>query len=98
MVKELTIEKTGLPVAWELKTIADVTKIVAGGTPKTGIKEYWDGDIAWITPADLGKLKTREVFLTRRTITDFGLLKSSAKLFPENSVILSSRAPIGNWQ
>ena len=46
MVKELTIEKTGLPVAWELKTIADVTKIVAGGTPKTGIKEYWDGLIS----------------------------------------------------
>lgn len=96
MIKELTMEKTSLPIGWELKTIADVTKIVAGGTPKTGIKEYWDGDIAWITPADLGKLKKREVFLTRRTITDFGLQKSSAKLFPENSVILSSRAPIGH--
>ena len=58
MIKELTMEKTSLPYGWELKTIADVTKIVAGGTPKTSIKEYWDGDIAWITPADLGKLKT----------------------------------------
>lgn len=96
MSKELAMEKTKLPLGWKLKTIADVTKIVAGGTPKTGTKEFWDGEIAWITPADLGKLKTREVSLTRRTITDIGLQKSSAKLFPENSVILSSRAPIGH--
>ena len=81
---------------WDLKTIADTTKIVAGGTPKTKIKEYWGGNVAWITPADLGKLTTREVNLTRRTITSDGLQKSSAKLFPANSVILSSRAPIGH--
>jgi type I restriction enzyme S subunit len=81
---------------WQIKTIAETTKIVSGGTPKTKIEEYWSGDIAWITPADLGKLNTREVNLTRRTITEEGLRKSSAKLFPANSVILSSRAPIGH--
>lgn len=81
---------------WEFKTISDVAKIVAGGTPKTNIKEYWDGDISWITPADLGKLTTREVNITRRTINIEGLQKSSAKLFPAHSVILSSRAPIGH--
>lgn len=81
---------------WSLKTIAETAKIVAGGTPKTKIKEYWNGEIAWITPADLGKLTTREVSSTRRTITDVGLQKSSAKLFPAQSVILSSRAPIGH--
>jgi len=81
---------------WSLKTIAATSKIVSGGTPKTKIEEYWGGDIAWITPADLGKLNTREVSLTRRTITAEGLQKSSAKLFPAYSVILSSRAPIGH--
>ena len=81
---------------WENKTIVEIAKIVSGGTPKTKIKEYWEGEIAWITPADLGKLKTREVSITRRTITREGLEKSSAKLFPKNSVILSSRAPIGH--
>jgi type I restriction enzyme S subunit len=81
---------------WKVKTIKDVTNIVAGGTPKTTVKDYWEGDIAWITPADMGKLETREVGSTRRTITELGLEKSSAKLFPENSVILSSRAPIGH--
>jgi type I restriction enzyme S subunit len=81
---------------WEIKTIAESTQIIAGGTPKTSIKEYWDGEIAWITPADLGKLITREVDFTKRTITNEGLQKSSAKLFPAYSVILSSRAPIGH--
>ncbi len=81
---------------WEVKTIADTTKIVAGGTPKTKVKEFWGGEIAWITPADLGKLSTREVSSTSRTITLEGLQKSSAKLFPAHSVILSSRAPIGH--
>lgn len=81
---------------WSIKTIADTTKIVSGGTPKTSIEKYWGGKVAWITPADLGKLTTREVNLTRRRITDEGLQKSSAKLFPAHSVILSSRAPIGH--
>jgi type I restriction enzyme S subunit len=81
---------------WELLSIGDVSKIVAGGTPKTKVKEFWDGNIAWITPADLGKLKSREVDSTRRTISQEGLNRSSAKLFPESSIILSTRAPIGH--
>jgi type I restriction enzyme, S subunit len=81
---------------WSLLNISDVTTIVNGGTPKTNIKEYWDGDIAWITPSDLGKLKNIIVDKTIRTISEEGLQKSSAKLFPKNSVILSTRAPIGH--
>src|SRR5690606_23492981 len=74
----------------------EVSEILNGGTPKTNIAEYWDGDIYWITPADLGKLKKPTVDDTPRKITRLGLQKSSAKLFPENSVILSTRAPIGH--
>lgn len=81
---------------WEVKKLGDVTEILNGGTPKTNILEYWDGDINWITPADLGKLKIPTVEKTRRKITNLGLEKSSAKLFPENSIILSTRAPIGH--
>ena len=80
---------------WSLENISNVSTLVNGGTPKTNIKEYWNGDIAWITPADLGKLKTTIVTKTIRTISEEGLNKSSAKLFPKNSVILSTRAPIG---
>lgn len=81
---------------WEIKKLGEVSEILNGGTPKTNIAEYWDGDIHWITPADLGKLKKPTVDDTPRKITRLGLEKSSAKLFPENSIILSTRAPIGH--
>lgn len=81
-----------------MKTVklGDVCRIVNGGTPKTGVEEYWDGDILWITPKDLGKIKTREADSTSRKITQSGVANSSAKIIPENSVILSTRAPIGH--
>ncbi len=81
---------------WEMKKLGDVCEIKNGGTPKTGNKEYWGGDIKWITPKDLGKLGNRYVKDTPRKITKLGLQKSSAKLIPANSIILSTRAPIGH--
>lgn len=81
---------------WEIKKLGEVAEILNGGTPKTNIAEYWDGDIQWITPADLGKLAKPLVSNTPRKISSLGLEKSSAKLFRENSVILSTRAPIGH--
>lgn len=81
---------------WEIKKIGEVCEIVNGGTPKTNNKDFWDGDINWITPADLGKLKANTVSSTPRKLSVKGLEKSSAKLLPSNSVILSTRAPIGH--
>jgi type I restriction enzyme S subunit len=81
---------------WMLENIGDICQIVNGGTPKTNVSSYWDGEINWITPADLGKLNTKLVGCTKRKITQIGLEKSSAKLFPPNSIILSTRAPIGH--
>ena len=82
-------------MTWEVKKLGDVCEILNGGTPKTSIKEYWDGNILWITPKDLGKLTTKYVDKTPRTITELGLNKSSAKIIPYKSLILSTRAPIG---
>lgn len=81
---------------WQIKKIGDVCKIVNGGTPKTGVKSYWDGDILWITPKDMGRLEDISVSDTERKITQAGLQGSSAKVIPPNSVILSTRAPIGH--
>ena len=75
--------------------LSKVAKIVNGGTPKTKVEEYWNGNINWVTPKVLGKLSTRYIYDTPRKITDLGLSKSSAKLVPKGSVILSTRAPIG---
>ena len=71
-------------------------EVVNGGTPKTGISEYWGGENLWITPAEMGKRLNPYVSDTERKITDLGLHSSSAQMLPPNSVILSSRAPIGH--
>src|SRR6056297_3310874 len=85
-----------LPKGWELKKLVEVCEIINGGTPKSNIKEYWNGDINWVTPKDLGQLKYRYIENTPRKITKLGLQKSSAKLFGHGAVILSTRAPIGH--
>ncbi|MGZ9097772.1 MAG: restriction endonuclease subunit S [Micavibrio sp.] len=80
---------------WEEKTIGEVCEVVNGGTPKTGIAEYWGGRHQWITPAEMGKRSSPYVDRTERTLTGSGLQNSSARPLPPYSVILSSRAPIG---
>jgi len=85
-----------LPEGWRWVRLGDVTKVVGGSTPKTGIKEYWNGDIVWITPADLGKLSTREIYSSGRKITQLGYESSGAELVPVKTVVMSSRAPIGH--
>ena len=82
-------------MGWEVKRLGEVCEIVNGGTPDTKVIEYWDGKHLWITPKDMGRLDNLFVDKTERTITDSGLQNSSAKLLPVNSIILSSRAPIG---
>jgi len=85
-----------LPESWCCCKMKDLGLIYSGGTPSTQKKEYWEnGEIAWITPADLSGY-TR-VFITDglKNITEIGLKKSSAQLFPQNSVMVSCRAPVG---
>lgn len=85
-----------MKAGWQIKAIADVCSVVNGGTPKTGVAEYWDGSHQWITPAEMGKRSSPYIAETERTITDAGMQNSSARLLPPFSVILSSRAPIGH--
>ena len=86
----------GMKKGWTTKTLGDVCDVMNGGTPKTGVPEYWDGNHRWITPAEMGKRLSPYVSDTERKITDLGLRDSSARMLPPNSVILSSRAPIGH--
>jgi len=80
---------------WEFKKLGEVCEIKNGGTPKSDNEKYWNGEFKWITPKDMGKLSNKYVDETPRKITALGLQKSSAKLIPQNSIILSTRAPIG---
>ncbi|MBF6427832.1 restriction endonuclease subunit S [Nocardia cyriacigeorgica] len=81
---------------WPIVALKDAADIVSGGTPKSGVDEYWDGDVPWVTPKDLGKIDGPYISKTPRNITEVGLKNSSATLLPANSVLLSSRAPIGH--
>ncbi|MDQ8145421.1 MAG: restriction endonuclease subunit S [Gemmatimonadota bacterium] len=81
---------------WQTKSLGEVCKIMNGGTPKTGVPDYWGGEHLWITPAEMGKRTSPYADDTERKLTDAGLQNSSARMLPPHSVILSSRAPIGH--
>ena len=83
----------GFEGEWENVTIGQICSIVGGGTPDTNTKEYWNGDIQWFTPSEVGKEKY--VSDSNRTISIDGLKNSSAKLLPPYSILLSSRATVG---
>ena len=81
---------------WKECTIADLGEVVGGATPSTRKPEnYENGDIAWITPKDLSTFNGRFIFRGERNITEIGLNSCSTRLLPPNTVLFSSRAPIG---
>ncbi|MBT8972757.1 restriction endonuclease subunit S [Lactobacillus delbrueckii subsp. bulgaricus] len=79
---------------WEQCKLGDVAGIVGGGTPSTKKSEYWNGNINWFTPAEIGN----QIFVShsQKKITELGLLKSSAKILPAGTILFTSRAGIGN--
>ncbi len=87
-----------IPDTWIWCFSGSIADIVSGGTPKTSFDEYFttkDEGIPWVTPADLSNYEDIYIVKGERSITKLGLSKSSAKLMPANTVLFSSRAPIG---
>ena len=84
------------PQGWKWVKLGDVCNIVSGSTPSTNIDEYWNGEISWITPTDLGKLDGFSIEKTERKITEKGFNSCAVYKIPVNSVVMSSRAPIGH--
>ena len=74
--------------------LGEICEIVSGSTPKTGIAEYWDGNLKWITPAEIDD-ESYIVTDSARQLTELGVKKTGLSSFPSGTVILSSRAPIG---
>jgi len=89
------IDKDTIPKHWEIKQLSDIGEIISGGTPSTKVPSYWNGNISWITPADLSGYSEKSICRGKKSITEQGLKNSSARLMPKNSVLFSSRAPIG---
>lgn len=75
--------------------LGNIAEVLGGGTPSTANADYWGGDIPWITPRDLSSHQDMYISTGERSISEVGLVNSSAKLFPAETVIFSSRAPIG---
>lgn len=95
--KDSGVEFLGrVPNEWSVKSLKNIALIVNGSTPKSGVEEYWDGDINWITPTDLSHKSGVYLNDSQRKITNKGLDSCGTSLVPENTVILSTRAPIGS--
>jgi type I restriction enzyme S subunit len=89
-------EMQSLPSGWKWIELGAVSQIINGSTPNTNVPEYWNGDILWATPTDIGKLNTIEIIDTERKITKVGLDSCSATMLPAGAVLMTSRAPVGN--
>lgn len=85
-----------IPKGWNLSKIGNEIEAVGGGTPSTKETEFWEfGTIHWTTPKDMSDLKDKVLISTERKITEAGLRKISSGLLPVDTVLMSSRAPVG---
>lgn len=80
---------------WKTVKLSDLGEIIGGATPATSREDYYNGDIPWITPKDLAGYSGRYISRGERNITQAGLESCSTKLMPKNTILFSSRAPIG---
>ncbi|MBB5152889.1 restriction endonuclease subunit S [Saccharopolyspora phatthalungensis] len=77
------------------RTFGDLADVFGGGTPKSSMDEYWNGDIPWATPTDVTALSAPYLFDTSRMITEEGMAACSSKRYPAGSILMTSRATIG---
>jgi type I restriction enzyme S subunit len=80
---------------WQNMMVSEFAEVVGGGTPKTAVEQYWNGEIPWVAPSDLTGYEDVYIGKGAKNISELGLSSSSTKLLPKNTVLLSSRAPIG---
>jgi len=93
-MKTPKIRFAGFTDAWEQCELGNVADIVGGGTPSTSNPEYWNGEIDWYSPVEIGE----QIYVSgsQKKISELGLQKSSAKILPVGTVLFTSRAGIGN--
>ncbi|MCL4483954.1 MAG: restriction endonuclease subunit S [Bacteroidetes bacterium] len=82
---------------WEEITLYDAIDLIGGGTPKTSLPEYWDGDIKWLSGGDIANNHKSIIISSEKSITELGIKNSSAKLLPKFSTIISARGTVGKY-
>ena len=85
--------KDGVPESWKRKTVFEVTEVLSGGTPRTRIPDYWDGEIPFFTPKDA--TDCAYAFRTEKTLTEEGLQNCNSKLYPKDTVFITARGTVG---
>ena len=94
-MSEAVSERDNLPKGWVLVKIDYICKLIGGGTPSRKNLDYFNGDIVWLTPTEISKNSIQKIYDSKEKITKLGLEKSSARMIPINSVLLTTRASIG---
>ena len=84
-----------IPEGWEVGVLDEAAELLSGGTPRTSIPDYWDGDIPWYTAKDVPALSEVFVLATERTITQSGIENSSARILPAGTTIITARGTVG---
>ena len=84
-----------IPEGWEVKSLAETVEIIGGGTPKTSVPHYWDGDIPWFSVVDAPTQSEIWVVDTAKKITQIGIESSSARILPVGTTIISARGTVG---
>lgn len=93
---EKTKFRKGVPSGWTAAKVGDAFEITGGGTPSTEVAQYWQGGtINWFTPSDITSAQGIFMFESKTQCTDEGVRRSSARLFPPYSIMMTSRATIG---
>ena len=87
--------KREIPASWEAKQIDDIAEVFNGATPSTANEQNYGGNVVWITPKDLSDQKQKFVYQGERNISQMGYDSCSTHLLPINTILMSSRAPIG---
>ena len=82
---------------WGSHGLLDVVQLVGGGTPKTSITEYWDGEIPWLAGGDIAANHKSFINDSEKEITETGLNNSSAKLLPKYATVISARGTVGKY-
>ena len=90
----VVVQESSVPEGWREVKLGEICEVIGGGTPKTDVPEYWNGNIPWLSPPDFTS-SNRWVKSTQKTITDRGLNESSTKMLEAGDLIISARGTVG---
>ena len=92
---EYTEEIGYIPKGWKVGVLDDMIELLSGGTPRTSVAQYWDGNIPWYTAKDAPSLSDIFVIETERKITQAGVENSATKILPAGTTIITARGTVG---